>query len=193
MGFLDKAAKAAVQAKQQVDTVRAARAEAAVQPVQHGPLSDDERRHLEQAMAQGAINPFALLSREEASAVVGVELGDAALSFGGGDTVGVQYEARGRGNDHWRVSVDVYYATEPGVPFEAELFLREMVLDNDEGAVQVPGLGDQAWVSYDILWVLYGPILFYVQGTTPAGQLEVEECAQIAQRVVARLEQIPKG
>src|SRR5687767_1950682 len=138
MGFLDKAVKAAAQAKDQVDTVRAARAEAAVQPVQHGPLSDDERQMLERAMAMGALNPFALLTREEASLAVGQELGDAGLSWGGGDTVGVQYEARGRGNDYWRVTVDVYYATEPGIPFEAELFMREMVLDNDPDAVQVP-------------------------------------------------------
>jgi hypothetical protein len=147
---------------------------------------------VERAMALGALNPFALLTSEEASAIVGQQLGDAGLSYGD-DTVGVQYEARGRGNDHWRVTVDVYHATEPGVPFEAERFLREMVLDNDPDAVQVPGLGDQAWLSYDYLWVLYGPILFYVHGTTPAGSLPVEQSAQVAQRVVERLEQIPKG
>ena len=67
MGFLDKAVKAAAQAKDQVDTVRAARAEAAVQPVEHGPLDDHERQVLERAMALGALNPFALLTREEAS------------------------------------------------------------------------------------------------------------------------------
>ena len=192
MGFLDKAAKAAAQAKEQVDTVRAARAEAAVQPVQHGPLDDHQRQSLERAMAMGALNPFALLTSEEASAIVGQQLGDAGLS-GGDDTIGVMYEARGRGNDHWRVSVDVYHATEPGVPFEAELFMREMVLDNDPDAVQVPGVGDQAWLSYDLLWVLYGPVLFYAQGTTPAGPLGVEQLAAVAQRVVTRLESIPKG
>lgn len=189
MGFLDKAAKAATQAKQQVDTVRAARAEAAVQPVARGPLSDHERRMLERAMARGALNPFALLTREEASAAVGQELGDPGLS-GGDDTVGVIYEARGRGNDHWSVSVDVYYATEPGVPFEAELFLREMVLDNDPDAVPVQGAGDQAFLSSDYLWVLYGPILFYVHGSTPQGPLGVDACALVARRVVERLAQI---
>lgn len=191
MGFLDKAVKAAAQAKDQVDTVRAARAEAAVQPVQHGPLSEDEQQMLEQAMARGALNPYALLTREEASLAVGQELGDAGLSWGGGDTVGVMFEARGRGNDHWRVSVDVYYATEPGVPFEADLFLKEMVLDNDPDAVPIQGIeGAQAFLSYDILWVLYGPILFYVQGTTPQGPLSVDACMVVGQQVVERLKQI---
>ena len=192
MGFLDKAVKAAAQAKEQVDTVRAARAEAAVQPVQQGPLDDHQRQVVERAMAMGALNPFALLSREEASAIVGQELGDAGLSWGD-DTIGVQYEARGRGNDIWRVTVDMYYATDPAYPFQAEPFLREMVLANDDGAVQVPGLADQAWFSSEYLWVLYGPVLFYVHGQTPAGPLAVEPCAQVAQRVVERLEQIPKG
>ena len=190
MGFLDKAARAAVQAKNQVDTVRAARAEAAIQPVHRGPLDDHERQYLEEAMAKGALNPFALLTREEAGAAVGQELGDPGLSFGGGDTVGVMYEARGRGNDHWQVSVDVYYATEPGVPFEAELFLKDMVLDNDPDAVPVQGVGDQAFLSADYLWVLYGPILFYVNGRTPQGPLSLEACSLVAQQVVERLKQI---
>lgn len=192
MGFLDKAVKAAAQAKGQVDTVRAARAEAAVQPVQHGPLDDHERQVLERAMAMGALNPFALLTSEEASGILGQQLGDPALSYGD-DTIGVRYEARGRANDHWQVTVDVYYANEPGIPFEAEIFLRDMVLANDDGAVEVPGLADGAWLSYDYLWVLYGPILFYVHGQTPAGALGVEQLAAVAQRVVARLEQVPKG
>ena len=190
MGFLDKAAKAAFQAKQQVDTVRAARAEAAVQPVQRGPLDDHERQTLERAMAQGALNPFALLTREEASAAVGQQLGDPGLSLGGGDTVGVMYEARGRGSDHWRVTVDVYYAPEPGIPFEAELFLREMVLDNDSDAVPVEGVGDQAFLSADYLWVLYGPILFYVSGNTPNGPLPLAAASVVGQQVVERLRQI---
>ena len=192
MGFLDKAVKAAAQAKEQVDTVRAARAEAAVQPVQHPALDDHERQVLERAMAMGALNPFALLTSEEASAIVGQQLGDPALSYGD-DTIGVRYEARGRGNDHWQVTVDVYYANEPGVPFEAELYLRDLVLANDDGAVEVPGLGSGAWLSYDYLWVLYGPVLFYTHGTTPTGSLGVEQLAAVAQRVVARLEQVPAG
>lgn len=189
MGFLDKAAKAAAQAKNQIDDVREARAQNAVQPVNHGPLSDHERQSLERAQALGALNPFALLTSAEASAAVGQELGDAALS-GGDDTIGVMYEARGRGNDHWRVSVDVYHATQPGVPFEAEPFMREWVVDNDPDAVPVEGVGHQAFFSGDLLWVLYGPILFYVQGTTPQGPLPVDACAQVANQVVARLAQL---
>ena len=105
------------------------------------------------------------------------------------------YEARGRGNDHWRVSVDVYHATEPGVPFEAELFLREMVLDNapDDERVPIEGVGHQAYLVSDYLWVLYGPILFYVHGITPEGPLPVDACAQVARQVVARLEQLDRG
>jgi hypothetical protein len=189
MGFMDKAIKAAAQAKNQIDDVREARAQAAVQPVNHGPLPDHDRQVLERAQALGTLNPFALLTREEASAAAGQELGDAGLSYGD-DTIGVMYEARGRGNDHWRVQVDVYHATEPGIPFEAELFLREMVLDNDPDAVPVEGVGHQAFLSYDLLWVLYGPILFYVQGITPNGPLPVDACAQVANQVVARLAQL---
>src|SRR3954470_17177629 len=144
MGFLDKAVKVAAQAKNQIDDVRDARAQNAVQPVQHGPLPDHERQVLERAQALGALNPFALLTSAEASAAVGQELGDAALSYGD-DTIGVMYEARGRGNDHWRVAVDVYHATAPGVPFEAELFLKDMVLDNDPDAIAVEGVGHQAY------------------------------------------------
>jgi hypothetical protein len=192
MGFLDKAVKVAAQAKNQIDDVREARAQNAVQPVQHGPLPDHERQVLERAQALGALNPFALLTSAEASAAVGQELGDAALSYGD-DTIGVMYEARGRGNDHWRVEVDVYYATEPGVPFEAELFLNEMVLANDPDAVPVEGVGHQAFLSSDYLWVRYGPILFYVNGLTPEGPLPVDACSQVARQVVARLEQLDQG
>src|SRR4051794_16343412 len=197
MGFLDKAVKVAAQAKNQIGDVREARAQNAVQPVQHGPLPDHERQVLERAQALGALNPFALLTSAEASAAsaaVGQELGDAALSYGD-DTIGVMYEARGRGNDHWRVSVDVYHATEPGVPFEAEPFLREMVLDNatDDDRVAVEGVGHEAYLVSDYLWVLYGPILFYVNGFTPEGPLAVEPCAQVARQVVARLEQMDQG
>jgi hypothetical protein len=192
MGFLDKAVKAAAQAKNQIDDVRETRAQNAVQPVNHGPLSDHDRQSLERAQALGALNPFALLTSAEASAAVGQQLGDAALS-GGDDTIGVMYEARGRGNDHWRVQVDVYHATEPGFPFEAEPFLREWVIDNDPDAVPVEGVGHQAFLSYDYLWVLYGPILFYVHGITPQGSLPVDASAQVARQVVGRLEQIDQG
>ena len=192
MGFLDKAAKVAAQAKNQIDDVREARAQNAVQPVNHGPLPDHDRQVLERAQALGALNPFALLTSQEASATAGQELGDPALSYGD-DTIGVMYEARGRGNDLWRVSVDVYYAPEPGVPFEAELFLKEMVVDNDPDGVPVEGVGHRAYLSSDYLWVLYGPILFYVQGITPQGPLQVDACAQVARQVVGRLEQIDQG
>jgi hypothetical protein len=192
MGFLDKAVKAAAQAKNQIDDVREVRAQNAVQPVNHGPLPDHERQVLERAQAMGALNPFALLTSAEASAAAGQQLGDAALSYGD-DTIGVLYEARGRGNDHWRVQVDVYHATEPGIPFEAEIFLREMVLDNDPDAVPVEGVGHRAFLSYDLLWVLYGPILFYVQGITPQGPLPVDACAQVANQVVARLQQLDEA
>jgi hypothetical protein len=190
MGFLDKAVRAAAQAKNQIDDVREARAQASVQPVNHGPLPDHERQVLERALALGALNPFELLTSAEASAAIGQPLGDAALSYGD-DTIGVMYEARGRGNDHWRVSVDVYHASEPGVPFEAELFLREMVLDTTPDYQVVEGVGHQAyWVS-DYLWVLYGPILFYVSGVMPNnGSLPLEAAAQVANQVVGRLRQL---
>jgi hypothetical protein len=103
------------------------------------------------------------------------------------------YEARGRGNDHWRVQVDVYHATAPEYPFEAEQFLREMVLDNDPDAAPVEGVGHRAFLSSDYLWVLYGPILFYVNGVTPAGPLGVDACAAVARQVVGRLEQLDGG
>jgi len=192
MGFLDKALRTAAQAKESVDTVRAARADAAVKPVERGPLDDHERQVLERAMANGALNPFELLTREEASVAVAQELGDPGLSYGD-DTIGVVYEARGRGNDHWRVTVDVYHATEPGVPFEAESFLNEMVVANDVDAVPVEAVGDRAILSAEYLWVLYGPILFYVDGTTPAGPLTPDGCATVARQVVARLQQIDRG
>src|SRR3954447_11856915 len=173
MGFLDKAVKVAAQAKNQIDDVREARAQNAVQPVDQGPLPDHERQVLERALALGALNPFALLTVQEASGAVGQQLGDPGLSYSD-DTIGARYEARGRGNDHWRVEVDVYYATEAGVPFEAEVFLREMVLDNDPDAVPIEAVGHQAFLSSDYLWVRYGPILFYVNGITPDGPLPVD-------------------
>ena len=150
--------KAAAQAKNQIDDVREARAQNAVQPVHHGPLPDHERQVLEQAQALGALNPFALLTSAEASAAVGQELGD-----------------------------------QPGVPFEAAIFLKEMVLDNDPEAVPVEGVGHQAYLSSDYLWVLYGPILFYVNGLTPEGPLQVDALAQVANQVVGRLQQIDAG
>ena len=193
MGFMDKALKAAAQAKNQIDDVRETRAQNAVQPVNHGPLPDHERQVLERAQALGALNPFALLTSAEASAAAGQPLGDAALSYGD-DTIGVMYEARGRGNDHWRVQVDVYHATEPGVPVEAEYFLREMVLDTSpDEQVPVEGVGHQAYWVADYLWVIYGPILFYVHGITPAGPLPVDACAQVANQVVQRLAQLDEG
>ena len=192
MGFLDKAVKAAAQAKDQVDTVRAARAEAAVQPVDPGPLDEHERQVYERAIAHGALDPFQLLTSAEAGAAVGQQLGGPGLTYGD-DTIGAKFEARGRGNDHWRVEYHVYHATQPGVPFEAELYLREMVLDNDPDAVPVEGVGHQAFMSYDYLWVRYGPILFYVNGTTPQGPLGLDGCAVIARQIAARLEQLDRG
>jgi hypothetical protein len=187
MGFLDKAVKVAAQAKNQIDDVREARAQNAVQPVQHGPLPDHERQVLEQALARGALNPFELLTSAEASVAVGQQLGDAGLTYSD-DTIGVMYEARGRGNDHWRVEVNVYYAAYDH-PFEAEPYLREYVIDMGD-SVPVQGIGHQAYLSSDYLWVLYGPILFYVNGTTPDGPLALEACSMVAQSVVQRLEQL---
>src|SRR3954471_19421288 len=100
MGFLDKAVKAAAQAKEQVDTVRAARAEAAIQPVDPGPLDEHEAQVYQRAMALGALDPFQLLTSAEATAAVGQQVGGPGLTYGD-DTIGVKFEARGRGNDHW--------------------------------------------------------------------------------------------
>jgi hypothetical protein len=191
MGFLDKAARAAAQAKTQVDTVRAARAEAAIQPVDPGPLDEHERQVYQRAIQLGALDPLQLLTSAEASAAAGQQLGGPGLTYSD-DTLGVQFEARGRGNDHWRVELHVYHPTEPGVPFEAELYLREMVLDNDPDATPVEGVAHGAFMSYDMLWVRYGPILFYVTGTTPQGPLGLDGCVVVARQVAARLEQLDR-
>ena len=192
MGFMDKAVKAATQAKEQVDTVRAARAEAAIQPIDPGPIDEQQRQAYERAMALGALDPLQLLTSAEASAAAGQQLGGPGL-VAGDDTLGVQFQARGRGNDHWRVELHVYHATEAGVPFEAELFLRDMVIGNDPDALPVEGVGHQAFMSYDVLWVMYGPILFYVTGTTPQGSLSLDGCVVVARQVAARLEQLDRG
>ena len=192
MGFLDKAVKAATQAKDQVDTVRAARAEAAVKPVDPGPLDEHEQQVYRRAIALGALDPLQLLTSQEASAAVGQELGGPGLTYSD-DTLGVQFEARGRGNDHWRVELHVYHPTEPGIPFEAEVFLKDMVLDNDSDAVPVEGVAHAAFMSYDVFWVRYGPILYYVSGITPQGPLGLDGCVVVARQVAARLEQLDGG
>lgn len=187
MGFLDKAAKAAGQAKGQIDQVRAARNEAAGQPVNRA-LDEHQTQALQRARALGAPDPFALVTAEEVSAIMGVPMGSAGLAWNE-DTIGPMFEASGRGTQLWRVSVYLYHATEHGA-FDAQSYWNEYVGGMLEDAAQVDELGDRALFDGSILWVMYGPLVFYIEVTTPEGYAHPQEAAQIAQRVLERLSQL---
>ena len=185
MGFLDKAVKAAGQAKSQLGEVRAQREEASIQPVERA-LDEHEAQALQRAMANGLPDPFMLISAAEASEVLGVPLGRAGIT-GADDSIGPRYEARGRGNKSWMLSVSFLHGYE-GQPFEAREYWRDMVEGNYSGSgAVVDELGDAALYDANILFVLADPLVFYVEARTPEGDVPPGVLAEAARRVLSRL------
>jgi hypothetical protein len=191
MGFLDKAMKVAAQAKDQFDDVRESREAASVKPVEGGPLDDHERQVLENAMAHGAPNPFALLTRLEASEVVGAPVGDPSLTYSD-DAVGAKFQAHGRGNKYWEVSFLVVHGME-GYSLDAPTYWQDMIADHHsppEGTL-VSGLGEQAIHSGSYLYVLAPPHIFYVEVRTPEGEAGGEALTAVARLILPRLIEQP--
>jgi len=183
MGLLDKAAKLATTAKGQYDELRAARDEAAVKPVAAAPLDDHERGVLERALRYGAPDPSALMSRAEASHVLGVELGEGRLTYDDSQ-VGLEYAAAGRRHDRWSVTVGAWHGDEDGFfPADQFQFIAEHV-DGEPAA----GLGEAAVWDGSRLFVLAEPLLFQVEVRTPAGSNHRPEAEAVARRVLARIE-----
>lgn len=183
MGILDKAAKLATTAKGQYDGLRAARDEAAVRPVTATALDDHEREVLERALRRGAPDPAALLSRAEASHVLGVELGEGRLTYDESQ-IGLEYAAAGRRNDRWSVTVGAWHGDDDGFfPAEQFQFIAEHVAGEPAA-----GLGEAAVWDGSRLFVLAQPLLFQVEVRTPAGGNHRPEAEAVARRVLARIE-----
>jgi hypothetical protein len=190
MGFLDKAMKAAAQAKNQVDELREQREAASVKPVEEGPLDDHERQVLENAIAHGAPNPFALLTRAEAEAAIGAPVGDPSLSYSD-DAVGARFRASGKGNKHWVVSFLVVHATDE-YGFDASQYWQDMIAANHEHeGARVDGVGERALLSSPYLFVLAPPHVFYVEARTPDGDAGVETLTHVARLILPRLVEQP--
>lgn len=184
MGILDKAVRLASTAKDQYDQLQSARDEAAVKPVAAEPLDDHAERVLRRAMACGAPDPDALLSRAEASHVVGVELGDARLVYDD-SSIGVEFAAQGRKHARWSVSVSAWHGDDDGYHDPAESF--QFVAEHVEGE-EIPGLGQRAVWEGSRLYVLARPIFFHVEVRTPEPGDRRAESVAVAKRVLARLE-----
>jgi hypothetical protein len=183
MGLLDKAVKLASTAKDQYEELRSTRDEMAVRPVAVTALDDHEQQVLRRAIAWGAPDPAALISRAEASHVLGVELGEGRLTYDD-SAVGLEFAAAGRRQDRWSVSVSAWHGDEDGFhPAEQFQFIAEHV----EGE-PVDGLGQAAVWSGTVLYVLAEPLLFGVEVRTPAGSDHRPEAAAVARRVLARVE-----
>lgn len=184
MGLLDKAVKLASTAKDQYGELRIARDEAAVKPVVPTPLSDYHHEVLRRAMAHGAPDPDALLSRPEASHVVGVELGEARLVCDD-SSVGVEFAADGRKHDRWSVRVSAWHGDEDGFDPAGQY---DFIAEHVEGDA-IPGLGRRALWDGDRLFVLAPPLLFHVEVITPESGSRRAEAIAVAHRVLARIEE----
>lgn len=183
MGFMDKALKAAVAARDQLEEARH-RPEVPTAPDEH------EQRVLARAVALGAPDPYALLSLEEASDVVGVPLGGPRLTYAD-DTIGVQYAATGPRHRRWSVEVQAFYAVDEDTPFDAAVhwhtFVAEHVGGND--GVPVDGLGDAALAREGEVYVLAGPLLFFTTVRVPDAPAPdiTQQAIDVARRVITRL------
>lgn len=183
MGLLDKATRFAATAKDQYSELRDARDAAAVRPVVAAPLSEHERHVLRHAIACGAPDPDALMSRPEASHIVGVELGGARLTYDD-SSVGVEFAADGRRHDRWSVAVSAWHGDEDGFdPAEQYRFVAEHVAGDEVG-----GLGQHALWDGSRLYVLAEPLLFHVEVRTPEGGERRGEAIAVARRVLARID-----
>lgn len=183
MGLLDKAVKLASTAKDQYEELRATREDLAVRPVAVSALDDHEQQVLRRALAHGAPDPAALISRAEASHVLGVELGEGRLTYSD-SSVGLEFAAAGRRNDRWSVAVSAWHGDEDGFfPEEQFRFIAEHV----EGE-PLHDLGEAAVWSGSMLFVLASPLLFQVEVRTPAGSDHRPEASAVARRVLARVE-----
>lgn len=186
MGLLDKAVKFASTAKDQFDELRETRDAAAVRPVTPARRDEHEQSVLRRAMACGAPDPEALLSRSEASHVAGVELGEPSLTYDD-RSIGLRFAAQGRKpTQRWSVEVSAWHGDEDGYdPVESFEFVAEHV----EGET-FTDLGQRAVYDGSRLYVLAFPLMFHVEVHAP-DQDERERRAQtiaVAQRVLARLE-----
>ncbi|MBB4662321.1 hypothetical protein [Conexibacter arvalis] len=183
MGLLDKAHKLATSAKGQYEELRAARDEASVKPVEPQRLGDHEQDVLRRAMAWGAPDPAALLSRAEASHVLGVELGDGSLTYDD-SSVGLEFAAAGRRGERWSVTVGAWHGDEDGYdPAASFRFVAESLAGD-----RVDDLGQEALWDGTRLFVLAAPLLFQVEVRTPGGDGNRAEAVAVARRVLARIE-----
>ncbi len=185
MGFLDRAAKAAANARSQIDDVRELRAQASVKPVAPAGLGEHEQQVIARARALGAPDPSVLLTAPEAADVAGVEVGGPHLVYGD-DFLGARYEAAGSGGRLWRVSVSAFHAVDEA-GFDAASYWFGFLADTvaDDG-VTVADLGDVAVVRDADLFVLADPLLLMVEVSTPFDD-DRERMVRLARQVVGRL------
>jgi hypothetical protein len=163
MGLLEKAMKVAAVAKE----VREVHAMARVRPEGGGVLDEHEEAVVVRAMGLGAPEPWALLSVEEASEVVGVPLGGPRLVYGD-DTIGVSYAAAVPGKKRWSVEVQAFHAVDDDTRFDAAVHWHTYVAEHvsADGRL-VEGLGDAAIARDGEAFVLAGPLLFFATVRVP--------------------------
>jgi hypothetical protein len=161
MGFMDKALKVAVVARDHFEETR------------HRPdlpAAPDPHEHdlLARAVALGAPDPYALLSLEEATEIAGVPLGGPRLTYSD-DTIGVRYAATGPRNRRWSVEAQAFYAADEDTPFDPAVHWHTFVAEHVAGddGVPVPGLGDAALARDGEVYVLAGPLLFHTEARMP--------------------------
>lgn len=183
MGLLDKAVKLASTAKDQYEDLRGARDEAVVRPLAPTPLDDHQEGVLERAMAYGAPDPAALMSRLEAAHVLGVELGEGRLLYDD-SSIGLEFAAAGRRHDRWSVRVSAWHGDADGFDPAGQF---HFIVEHVEGE-PVEALGEAAVWDGSVLFVLAEPLLFQVEIGTPAGGGHRAEAVAVARRVLARIE-----
>jgi hypothetical protein len=192
MSLLKKAAQAAMvakeraeEAKERIDELRAERDAGSVAPVATERLDDHDRGRLAEALALGAVDPTELLTREEAGAIAGTELG---LSRIGHEdmSLGARYVAEDRKRRRWEVNVASWFLPE-GPPATAS-----EVWDALEPAYEVgdpiDGLGRAAFAQDSTVYVWAGDVVFSVEVRVPDEPDARERSLAAARRIVERVE-----
>jgi hypothetical protein len=190
MGFLDKAMRAATVAKDQLAEVRDVHATAQHRPAAATTPGEHEQRVLARALELDAPEPWALLSVEEASEIVGVPLGGPQLTYGD-DTIGVRYAATGPRQRSWSAEVQAFHALDEDTRYDAaehwHTYLAPHVSDD---GWPVGGLGDAAIARDGEVFVLGGPLLFFATVRLPDGAtaLATEQAIAVAHQVLTRVD-----
>ncbi|HEY8581947.1 MAG TPA: hypothetical protein VIL49_03340 [Capillimicrobium sp.] len=191
MSFLKKAAQAAAvakeraeDAKEKIDELRAERDAASVRPAASERLDEADRERLGRALAHGAVDPTMLLSREEASELVGTELG---LDHIGHDDMSLRarYLAEDRKRRRWQVDVASWYLPEGPPAGAAEVWdALEPARELEE---PIAGLGRAAFAQEANVFVWAGDAVFSVEARLPEQGGDLERSLEAARRIAGRL------